>query len=233
MTKILHISDPHAQSEAMDRLHNLAIESSCEVVVALTGDSVSNEADSIPQTWDMWPQKLKLSVPGNHDHEGTFNSLHSWIHRAPWVHRLDDLVFVGLSTQDGEIDIEAIASAQAIDQEGTAAVVLLSHYRADHSNNPSYFPSIQRFVGDRALLLLHGHEHPKDFPGSLWEECHRENGRSYFRSHVCSSVSGQRGLGHRIEWREGAFSCSKVQGPMTGGDRKKPKVLSEEEIEAL
>jgi hypothetical protein len=47
----------------MGRLDNLArARSKCDVV-ALTGDW----AGVLPAQWDQWPQRFKLSVPGNHD----------------------------------------------------------------------------------------------------------------------------------------------------------------------
>ena len=86
---ILHISDPHAQTETMERLHNLAsAQADCDVV-ALTGDCVSQSSQQLPQEWNSWPQALMLSVPGNHDAPSTFDKLHGWVCHAPYDRHAD------------------------------------------------------------------------------------------------------------------------------------------------
>src|SRR5215467_14587138 len=96
MLSILHISDPHAQTETMFRLdghaHSVA---DCDVI-ALTGDCTSSSAPQLSDALNSWPQKLKLSVPGNHDFPDTFDLLPAWRHQTPWSATLDDILFIGL-----------------------------------------------------------------------------------------------------------------------------------------
>lgn len=79
MISILHISDPHFETwETMPRLNNLAHSLSDCDVVALTGDCTSKDNKQLPKKWNEWPQRLKLSVPGNHDLPHTFDRLSNW-----------------------------------------------------------------------------------------------------------------------------------------------------------
>lgn len=76
VVQILHVSDPHAQTETMKLLNSLAMSRRDCDVVALTGDCVSTTCRQLPEEWNHWPQAFKLSVPGNHgDDSETFRLL--------------------------------------------------------------------------------------------------------------------------------------------------------------
>jgi len=180
-------------------------------VVALTGDCVSQTSKQVPPGWDAWPQKLKVSVPGNHDHPDTFDLLRTWRHQAPWVCRLDDLVFVGL---DSPLPDRVEKNLRGVDLEGARGIVLLFHERP-RIEEDRLADVLRGFVGSREMLILHGHEHPASFKGAEWDQSGRLGGKSYFRSKVCSSVSSRRGLGHLIWWDKHSFRCEVVQGPET------------------
>ena len=76
MLRILHISDTHNESRTMTRLNNLALQhKECEVI-ALTGDVLSSTMEPLTATWNLWPHKLKLAVPGDHyDHSHAYDLL--------------------------------------------------------------------------------------------------------------------------------------------------------------
>jgi predicted phosphodiesterase len=210
MVQILHISDPHGESESMARLDNLArLCADCDVV-ALTGDCTSFRLDQLPPEWGGWPQRLKLSVPGNHDLPHTFDRLHGWHHHVPWTQRFDDLLFISL---DSPFAREVEKYLRDIDLESARGVILLSHTRPQDS----LADILRAFVGSRSFLILHGHEHPTGFGGTQWDQTGLLADKPYFRSHVCSSNTFRRGLGHRIKWWGGSFQCSVVQGPKGHG----------------
>ncbi len=210
MVQMLHISDPHGESESMVRLSNLAkLCADCDVV-ALTGDCTSLRLDQLPPEWDGWPQRLKLSVPGNHDLPHTFDRLHGWHHHVPWTQRLDDLLFIGLHSPFAR---EVDKYLRDIDLESVRGVILLSHAHPQDS----LADILRVFVGSRSFLILHGHDHPSSFPGIHWDPTGVIGGKHYYRSHVCSSITRRRGLGHRIKWWEESFHCSVVQGPKGHG----------------
>jgi hypothetical protein len=191
----------------MIRLNNLAkLCSRCDIV-AHTGDCVSQTCDQLPAEWDKWPQRLKLSVPGNHDYDHTFDLLQTWHHRTPWACRLEDLVFVGLDPC--LLEHGAGSRQQPIDLKDARGVVALLHRRPEDR----FLNALSVVVGSKALLILHGHEHPNCFSGSEWDESGQVGSRPYFRSKVCSSVSRKRGLGHIILWTDESFACMQVQGP--------------------
>ena len=86
MTTILHLSDMHDwDGNTLECLGGLAKSRSDVDVAAVTGDCFVSNHKQLPYSWNAWPQRLKLSVPGNHDGERTFNLLHSWNHTAPYV----------------------------------------------------------------------------------------------------------------------------------------------------
>ena len=90
MTTILHISDMHDyDGNTLKCLGRLAQSRSDVDVVAVTGDCFrwSNE-DRLPKSWNEWHQRLKLSVPGDHDGEKTFELLNKWPHTTPYVRLL-------------------------------------------------------------------------------------------------------------------------------------------------
>jgi predicted phosphodiesterase len=209
MVRILHISDPHSDSETMVRLNNLTTFQSEWDVVALTGDCASTTKKQVPPEWDRWPQKLKLVVPGNHDHPNTFDCLPTWLHQPPWVCRLNDLMFIGLDSPSlGYIKNRL----SAVDWEGTRGVVLLLHERPRMAET-AFGDVLRGLVDSRELLVLHGHEHPASFRGVERDYSGSLGGKPYFRSNVCSSVSSRRGLGQLISWANCSFSCLEVQGP--------------------
>jgi hypothetical protein len=72
-------------------------------------------------------------------------------------------------------------------------------------------------IGQRALLVLHGHEHPTGFAGTEWVLHDSAIGGAYYRSNVCSSMSPRRGLGNVIHWNGNSFRREEVQGPMAKG----------------
>jgi hypothetical protein len=162
MVRILHISDPHGQTETMARLTNLATFQSEWDVVALTGDCVSQTSKQVPPGWDVWPQRLKLSVPGNHDGPNTFDLLPTWRHQAPWVCRLDDLIFIGL---DSPLPDRVKKHLCGVDWDGARGVVLLFHERP-RIETDSLAAVLRVVVDSRELLILHGHEHPASFSGA-------------------------------------------------------------------
>jgi hypothetical protein len=218
MLRILHISDPHAQTETMRRLNSLALaESTCEVV-ALTGDVVNNSCDKLPTHWDSWPQRVKLSAPGNHDdHSRPFQHLRKWEHLVPWGCSVQDLLFVGLGLKPAlwpenlAAGLRAARQRQA-DRKDSRGVVLLTHYNPLSQGGRRFCDVLSEFVDGRELLILHGHNHPSTFPGSFWNHSEELLGKRIFRSHVCSSSNRSRGLGHRITWDGVTFTSCKVQG---------------------
>jgi len=194
----------------MQRLNNLAFKEPSDVV-ALTGDVVSESNKQLPAAWDSWPQKLKLSVPGNHgDHSHAYDCLPSWCHNTPWARRLDELLFIGLPLLEDRVDLEL--TARGIDQRNTKGVVLLSHRHPKLDPNHWLTASIMRFIDRRMLLILHGDEHPGDF-GTEWDESLLD-GMPYTRSNACSAARRRRGLANLITWHRERFSGKPVQGEL-------------------
>jgi len=199
----------------MRRLNELACQQDDCDVLAHTGDCLSDFSHQVPIEWDEWPQKVKLSIPGNHgDHSETFESHHNWIHKAPWHYLLADVLFIGF-------DLERKRWPGYLEErknlcDGAKAIVLLSHWRPLVQREPRFAQALAEFIGGREMLILHGHEHPKDFSGSDWDSEASFCGRRFYRSHVCSSVSACRGVGHRITWNDQSFEYSKVRGESDG-----------------
>lgn len=213
MVRILHMSDPHAQAETMKRLHNLAMTLSHCDVVALTGDCTSETCCQLPEQWDEWPQKLKLSVPGNHDLPHTFDQLRKWDSRAPWARRLRDLLFIGLDLRS-PIGVQGqIRSLGDVSTPDTQGVVLLSHFRPTPAEDGQLSSILHDLIGSRKLLILHGHEHPPEFRGAEWDSTGQSRDELYCRSKVCSSKTARRGLCHFVVWCNRSFRCWEVQGP--------------------
>lgn len=211
MISILHISDPHAHGETMCRLNNLARSRPACDVLALTGDCTSRKAEQLPKHWNEWPQRLKLSVPGNHDLPHTFDLLSQWEHDAPWVRRLNELIFIGVDTSKGFLSVPYQLDRIRSDAAGGEAIILLSH-RWPTLYDKWVGEVLGKFAGNRSLLILHGHEHPREFSGTMWEKSAKVGALTCKRSKVCSSVSLRRGLGHLIIWENKQFKCSEVQG---------------------
>ena len=137
MVSILHISDPHAQTETMIRLHNLANALPDCHVLALTGDCTSSSFGQLDDSLNEWPQELKLSAPGNHDFVDTFDLLSAWKHRTPWLCRIEDLLFIGLDTSAGFHDVaEQLDTLQP--DVATVATVLLTHRFGPMPTKPTF-----------------------------------------------------------------------------------------------
>jgi hypothetical protein len=206
MLKILHISDPHADSETMTRLGNLAhICSDCDVI-ACTGDCASLRTPQVPADWNEWPQELKLAVPGNHDGPRTFELLDRWQAGTHWAWCSRSVLFLGLD------NFCSSANTKLLDQIDVApydAVVALCHYRLQE---PLVTELAARSTA-KPLLILHGHEHPTGFGGTEWAVSDLANKARCFRSNVFSSHSARRGTGQLIEWDGESFSCTAVRGP--------------------
>ena len=201
MVTILHISDPHAQSETMRRLEALAISQEHTDVIALTGDCASGMTTQVPATWNDWPQKLKLSVPGNHDRNETFNLLYQWTHKTPWVQQLGDLTFIGLNTSKDCLEIkEQLDGLDLSCKAAGSAVVILSHRWPDETDSRRLGGAIRKLASHHPVLVLHGHDHPEHFSGSLWDRTARLGELNFFRSKVCSSVSQKRAIANLITW---------------------------------
>ncbi len=197
----------------MRRLDQLAhCLTECDVV-ALTGDCTSTTSDQLPEYWDDWPQPLKLSVPGNHDFSNTFDTLLNWCHRAPWVSRVNDLVLVGIDSADGFDDISSQLSQLATSELAAgSAVVLLSHQWPGSWNDDMIVDSLIKLTNGRPLLVLHGHEHPISFNGSLWDDSANLGSLKCYRSKVTCCSRPLRGHAHFIRWENGAFDYSVVRG---------------------
>jgi hypothetical protein len=199
----------------MIRLDNLAYSLPDCDVIALTGDCTSLiRPRRLSDTLNAWPQKLKLSVPDNHDLADTFDLLSAWKHQTPWSTLFNDVLFIGLDSSRGFGNVaEQLSSTQPNNQAN--ATVILSH-RWPESNEINVLEKLlNQYVGNRPLLVLHGHAHPPSFDGLLWHEPSAIGDRAFYRSKVCSSVSRKRGLGHLITWNGAGFTRTEVQGPPT------------------
>lgn len=224
MVSILHISDPHFDTETMLRLGELArSRPECDVV-ALTGDCTSTGNKQLPASWNEWPQRLKLSVPGNHDLPHTFDLLQSWqcLRRwkyprerpAPLVRRLGELIFVGVDTSNlsnpfSELRNDLSKVSRYV--EGGSVIVLLTHQWPSPGEADGVAEVVGEFVGDKTLLVLHGHKHPWYSEGSEWESAARFGPLTYYRSKAISCKRPKRGRGHLIVWQGREFRFREVQ----------------------
>lgn len=215
MTEILHISDTHGQRETLVRIEKLALDLSDCDVVALTGDCTSLTTTKVPKEWDSWPHRLKLAVPGNHDPEDAFDSLSTWRCVPPWVASIDGIGFVGLDTSvDLDWFEEGLARAVSSFLPSISAIVVLTH-RWPHENGMDKVGEASRDAcRGRSVLILHGHDHPAWFPGSLWERGSRLGDLVCSRSQVYSAADGKRGMAHLISFKNGAFGCAPVQAAL-------------------
>ena len=94
--RILHISDTYAQAETMEQLGRLAQRLVDYDVVACTGDCVSNNTSEVEESWNEWPQRLRLMVPGHHDTPATFVHLTNGATSVPWYRTHWEVSFIGL-----------------------------------------------------------------------------------------------------------------------------------------
>jgi predicted phosphodiesterase len=204
--RILHVSDTHGESEAMTRIDNLAMfKSDCDVV-AVTGDVVAPAKEPLTAEWNRWPQEHRFLARGNHDQPpSVLEDLQGWKIGAPEVNLVGNLAFVSLPWKVSAAEFEGLSVGDA------SGVVILVH-SIEQLTDPSTWEKAAELVGERPLLVLHGHDH-KDAP--KWEPNAEVNGKSFYRSHVCScghKANKIRGAGHVIEWGDGVSSCTLVQG---------------------
>src|SRR3989442_8874026 len=123
--RILHISDPHGQSETMVRLHTLATRLRNVDVLAYTGDS---HVPQLPSEWSFWPQRVKLAVPGEHDKADTFRNLTTWKTDVPWSVRVADALFVGIDSRRGWGQLSG-ALGSPTEPPVAAVVIIAQHLR--------------------------------------------------------------------------------------------------------
>ena len=201
MIRILHISDPHADAKSMSRIHNLATSYPEWDVVALTGDCASQMHKTVPPDWDKWPQKLKLSVPGNHDLPETFQSLETWEHKAPWAKTICSTFSFHLALNRHSVVPDFLKMIKNHIWACSSAIVLLCHERPTES----LLKTLQSFRGTEKVLILHGHNHGNGFPGAIWESSELIGHKSFFRSHICSSFGPLYGRCRYIEYQDKTF----------------------------
>jgi hypothetical protein len=204
MVQILHISDPHGESETMGKLDGLARTSESIDVIACTGDSASYSSPIVPALWNAWPQRLKLAVPGNHCHPNTYQFLTSWRTSPPYATVYRDLLFLGLYAPANWATV-TIQLTQCHPSGQYSGVVVLSHTKPDLSLD-SASEQLTRLVGSRPVLLLHGHDHPRDRRIPEWEIGFRFSGLQCARSKVYSAAGGLRGIGAVIRWDGAEFA---------------------------
>jgi hypothetical protein len=210
MVRIIHISDSHNNSKAVEALHRrLSNESKCDVI-AHTGDIENTCTDRVPHGWNDWPQKHKLSVPGNHDTSpGLFDSWTTWITKPPYALAVQDLLFVGLS----EPRSQWISELQKLYNQSPRyrGVVVLAHYSPFHNNYPEFKEFLLSIRKNCPVLFLHGHEHPNEFKGDQWTRRAKRGVHDMFVSHVCSAAKNRLGMIHHIQWNGTLFSSKPIQ----------------------
>lgn len=192
----------------MSRLSDLANGHPKWDVVALTGDC----AGVLPESWNDWPQSIKLSVPGNHDSPETFAHLTSWIHETPWFHRHNDLAFLGIDTSDltgpfGALE-EQLDAFWDEDIAGVSGFVVLTHQWPSDNEVDRAGELLAKFIDKRQLLILDGHNHPH---GTNWEMNAKLGPIACFRSTVIS-CNAPKGTGHLLTWNSKRFHCETVRG---------------------
>lgn len=212
MIQILHISDTHAETRTLKSIDKLITQVPDCDVVAFTGDSTSGYTPFVPESWDEWPFKLKLSVPGNHDRNYSFKHLNSWHHQTPWSTLYKDLLFIGLPLKHKGMDT-FIRNISQYDIKLARGIVVLSHICPINTTWYDLGSVLKDLADYRKILLLHGHEHPVSFSGHNWENFNKiDNIKYYYLSHVCSSIPTKRGIGHLITWNNyKTFKCEVVQ----------------------
>jgi predicted phosphodiesterase len=204
--RIIHVSDTHGESEAMTRVDNLAMYRADCGVVAVTGDVITGAKEMLTGQWNRWPQPHRFLARGNHDRPpGVFEDLRGWKTDAPEVNLVEDLAFVSLPWGVKASDFEGLSVADA------TGVVIMVHFVQQLMDAQTWDKAVE-LVGERPLLVLHGHDH-KDAP--KWEANGEAGGKSFYRSHICScghKTHKLRGTGHIIDWGDGKPSCTFVQG---------------------
>ena len=183
-------------------------------VIGITGDCTSLCAPQLGGALNAWPHKLKLSVPGNHECTDSFDPSPASKHQTPWSARFHDVKFIGLDTSGGFSDVaEQLSSTES---NGAAkAIVILSHRWPEWHEIEAVEKPLKQYVGNQPLIVLHGHGNPSSSAGGLlWHDSAAIGDRVCFRSQVCSSVNGKRGLGHLITWDGVSFKCVTVQSQL-------------------
>lgn len=127
--------------------------------------------------------------------------------------RFDELIFIGVDTSTDFLRVPYQLDRVKSEAAGGDAVVLLSH-RWPTVYDKGVGEAIKKFVGARIVLVLHGHEHPREFSGTFWDKSAKIGILTCYRSRVYSSVVGRRGLGHLITWENKQFKYSVVQGTL-------------------
>ena len=215
---ILHISDPHFQSETMVRISALASQQPSWDVVALTGDC----AGVLPEEWNEWPQTLKLAVPGNHDSPDTFKHLTRWTSKTPWFLRHEDLAFLGIDTSDLSRPFRTLE--EQLDAfwdeniDGVGAFVLLTHQWPLGEELADTGKLLSKFVDNRRLLVLDGHNHPR---GTCWENSAKWGSITCYRSTVIS-CNAPKGSCQLLSWNTKGFACETVRGKYERPRRQTP-----------
>jgi hypothetical protein len=211
MTRILHMSDLHSDAASMVRANNLAMSCPDSSIVALTGDCVDlrEKIKELPRDWYKWPQKYKLSVPGNHDLKSSqiFSKLTEWRHAPPWYMVIDDLLFIGVrwaSNSDDGVTLkgitEYIKSISADVIRCSTGIVLMCHKMVDDQ-----FAAFLKLLGPgKKMLILCGHDHAR---AKWYKPC---NERPFYQSCVCSLIRPHEGYSHFIQYSNGEFSCDPV-----------------------
>jgi hypothetical protein len=201
------MSDGHFETETMHRLCDLAHAYPTCDVVAITGDW----AGILPDAWNEWPQKLKLSVPGNHDSTETFARLCKWKCRTPWLVQDQERAFIGVDTSDLRNPFGTVEDQLEPfwnDIANALAVVILTHQWPLKHETISIGRLLAKFIENRRLLILDGHNHPR---GTKWEDGATIHEVVCDRSTVIS-CKPPRGHAHLITWSSGVFHCEEIHG---------------------
>lgn len=221
MLRILHFSDTHAEKATLQKLASLASNlSECDVA-AHTGDAMSSFSTRAPDEWNDWPQKYKLSVPGDHlDTYDNYSHFTQWLCIPPWHCLIDDLLFVGVDSTHGAWEVPDPSELNSEVAPGSyTGLVVLTHRWLDRNNHPNAEPpawslrmadSIVHLALGNPVLILHGHDHNEAYNGSVWEETARLGQLTYCRSNVCSSSKKNRGIAHLIIWSDSCFQYVQV-----------------------
>jgi calcineurin-like phosphoesterase family protein len=183
-------------------------------VITITGDYTSSSKRQLPAEWNDWPHRVKLAVPGNHDDDDTYDNLTRWgkTSNTPWVYTYGGLCFVGVDTSDGFSSAKKFLYENRYYYRSKGdAVVLLTHIWPYFYMNDELSDAVVEFLGDRLLLVLHGHFHKATFQAE-WDPCAKLGNISYYRSHVYSAASARKGLAHLITFTGDEFTCEEIQG---------------------
>lgn len=175
------------------------------------GDCVSTGLSVLPASWNGWPQRLKLIVPGNHDSPRTFSRLRTWLTESPSHCLLNDVDFVGVDTSDGFGGvISQLTQVLRTVPLGSAAVIASHRWPADPADCEQVGLGLRAVFGERPLLFVHGHDHR--FGGTECDDQAVLGGRQCFRSRLASCAQSLRGRVHVLAWTGHTFVCESVSG---------------------